>query len=268
MALYQHKTKLLKSQTILAFLLALIIPPVMMIAMLAPFEPMHVFIQELLEIDLSPCEPGHWIIITIMIWVMAGGAMIFYTFGVTGVAYVYLAEACLESLVPTGSLNNGFEFGQGFMADRDYCMELRIEQLINLLLNRIYASVLVAFHHVVVLVIAIGCIVVVVVAGNQMVDAGIECVVILVLGTTIPFFIEYCESVYVGRIANFSSNISKKCQILRYGHRQKSEFYKVIVSLPTFRIKTAYPFFHVGDDTMFEFALQCLNYTVSILVCL
>lgn len=251
-----------------ATLLGLILPPAIMGAMFAPFEPMHIFIQELLEIDLSPYEPGHWIIILIILWAMTSGALIFYSFDVTGVVYVYLTQACLESLIPTRSVTNGFTFGQRYLADRDYCMELRIEQLMNLLLNRIYASVLISFHHVVILVAAIGSIVIVILAGDQMVVAGIEYFVILAIGVTIPFVTEYCESVYVGRIVNLSSSISVKCQQLRYRYRKKSELYRLMISLPTFRIQTGHPFFNVGDDTIFEFALQCLNYTVSILVCL
>ncbi|CAL8134452.1 unnamed protein product [Orchesella dallaii] len=219
---HKLKQKIVKREvlTLLAAVISTFVPLGLAACVLHPLEPTHIMIQEWLEVDLHL----HWRYIPFLLLVMAvtsKAAVTVFNGIIFGFCYLLLASICLSSLTPehvTIKVQPNANTCQksmirysvvtqcfGTLDDMIVVKMYRTQQVLNVLINEIYGTILISLHHVTMLVVfVVLSLTLLKCPGEMLFNSGPLILVILVAGPIVPPFIEYWETHEVGEVHDMS----------------------------------------------------------------
>ncbi|CAL8146188.1 unnamed protein product [Orchesella dallaii] len=263
------------SKNVLEFLVACIL----IVSTILPFgiaamvfhsiEPTHQILESWFEIKLTldwkflPFFILHGILL-----VAAGGSASLLCIHIC--CYFILAITCLEDLKPlTIFQRNGrtrniltTKFFEK-MEDIEIVKIYRVQQLLNILLNNFYKSLLVSYHHVAVMATAVVLICFAVRFNDIMLGVQIAgCVVVLATAIT-PFVFMYVQTSMCGLLVDISNEFKQMSSKIGERRLLLTKFAK---SADTFHIQVAHPFYNVDRETFAQFVCQVINYVVTLLL--
>ncbi|CAL8070544.1 unnamed protein product [Orchesella dallaii] len=136
------------------------------ICICADFEPTHKFIEEVLEVNLQVI-PAHSPFLLFVMWMTLSSANAAFICVMLGIIYFQLSKICISVLTPVtvqqrvnapNAFSRRIEYqvrtqSLGVRDDTFVMKMYRIQQMFNRLLNEFYASILISYHHVVVLAV-------------------------------------------------------------------------------------------------------------------
>ncbi|CAL8146185.1 unnamed protein product [Orchesella dallaii] len=184
--------------------------------------------------------------------------------------YFTLAITCLEDLKPltifqrngrTRSILTTKFFGK--MEDIEIVKIYRVQQLLNILLNNFYKSLLVSYHHVAVMATAVVLICFTIRFNDIMLGGGIVACMVVLASAITPFVLMYIETTMCGRLVDISNEFEQMSSKIGERRLLLTKFAK---SADTFHVQVAHPFYNVDRETFAQFFYQVINYVVTLLL--
>ncbi|CAL8146202.1 unnamed protein product [Orchesella dallaii] len=263
------------SKNVMEFLVAVLlilsitVPFCLAAAVFHPIEPTHQILDSWFEIEVT----FNWKFFPFFIF---SGIVLMTAGGTTSLlcthilCYYILAITCLEDMKPltifkrngpTRSILTTKFFGK--MEDIEIVKIYRVQQLLNILLNDFYKSLLVSYHHVGVLAAEVVYICFAVRFVDIMLGGGIvACLVVFAL-VVMPFALIYVQTTMCGRLEDVSNEFKQMSS--KIGGRRLL-LAKFAESFDTFYIQVAYPFYDIDRKTFAQFFYQVVNYVITLLL--
>ncbi|CAL8134456.1 unnamed protein product [Orchesella dallaii] len=277
---HKLKQKIVKGEvlTVLAAVISTFVPLAYVACVLHPLEPTHIMIQEYLEVDLHL----HWRYIPFLLLVMAvisKAAVTIFNGIIFGFCYLLLASICLSSLTPehvTMKVQPSANTCQksmirytvvtqcfGTLDDMIVVKMYRTQQVLNVLINEIYGTILISLHHVTTLVVFVGLsLTLLKCPGETLFNSGPLVFLIIVVGPAVAPFIEYWETHEVGEVYDLSHIFVTKCNKML---SRRSVLRKVAISCRPLALELAYPFVTITKHTFLEFMYRGIDLLITIL---
>ncbi|CAL8146205.1 unnamed protein product [Orchesella dallaii] len=263
------------SRNILEFLVtyllivSIILPFGLAATIFHPIEPTHQILEYWFEIKVTfDWKFFPFFIFNGILLVTAAGTTSLLCAHIT--CYFTLATTCLEDLKPVSifqrngtrrSILNTKFFGK--MEDVEIVKIYRAQQLLNILLNDFYKSLLVSYHHVAVMATAVVLICFAVRFNDIMLGGGtVACVVVLASAIS-PFALMYAQTSMCGRLVDISNEL--KHMSSKIGERRLL-IAKFAKSADTFYIQVAHPFYSVDRETFIQFFDQVVDNVITLLL--
>ncbi len=267
----KRKIKFSESLMHLLFLEFLIVPPAMAIMITIPWEPTHALLKDLFEIDVK-LQVSHIPFLVVVTWfaINIGGVLQLYATMI--VASLQILDVCISCMLPqnvnrmlTRAGKIGYEIetdAWGTMTDDMIISHVRSLQVVNLLMNMIYASVMMSSHHFCCLVVFVGLLYVVIEMPQEIISGGmIACLFIVVL-MAFAMIAQFAESNLVGKNVELVEGFLEKCKLMT---SRRSVFGKTIASVPRIRVEMLYPYGSVDKHTFLQFCHNSLDQLISLL---
>ncbi|CAL8134464.1 unnamed protein product [Orchesella dallaii] len=262
---------------VIAAVLSFFVPIGFAGCVLHPLEPSHIMIQEWLEVTVSL----KWIFIPFLLLVTAvisKAAVTVFNGIIFAFCYILLATMCITSLTPERVMTvvqpnadasqkamiryNVVTKCYGTLDDITVVKMYRTQQVLNVLINEIYASVLFSIHHVATLVVFVGLgLTLLKCPGEMLINSGPLIFLILVAGPAIPPFIEYWEAYEISEITDTSNAFITKCNKML---SRRSMLRKTVMSCRRLTLEAAYPFFTMTKHTFLEFVYYGIDLMITI----
>lgn len=256
---------------IYAIFLAFIVGPLVMSFMITiPWEPTHALIQDVLEVEVK-LQLSHAPFLIIILWfaINIGGVIQLATTMVF--ATMQITEICISSMSPLKvtqvvSIKRAVEYQietdlWGSMTDEMIILHVRSLQIINLVTNKIYASVMVTAHHLCCLVIFVGVLYIVITLPQEIIAGGLVAVVFILGAMTFPLILQYLEADLVGKNLQVVETFLMNCKNMT---KRRSAFRKTVASVPRIRVELMYPYGSVGKDTFLQFCNNSLDNLIAL----
>ncbi|CAL8112355.1 unnamed protein product [Orchesella dallaii] len=239
-------------------------------ALFHPMEPTHIIFEEWLEIKVgfhglfipfyfATCAAmfGSGNIVAIMCWNIA--------------CYFVIATTILNDIKPEElerRIGNGTRCQvrtrfYGVMGDQEVVTFYRIQKLFNVLVTDLYASVLVAFHHVA-LMATVAIMLYFTINFQELLWNGGPIAISVVLGSIfIPLVIIRMQCMMCGYLVDISDEFKDQAwKVVRRNCMLK----KFAKSCDTLYVQVAYPFYTVHRETFLLFCSQVADYTITLLL--
>ncbi|CAL8141005.1 unnamed protein product [Orchesella dallaii] len=139
----------------------------------------------------------------------------------------------------------------------------RTQQVFNTIINEIYGSVLIASHHVALMLAFLGGALAILKASHAILDGGPLMLAALLVAVFGSLAIEYEESMEISELCQKSDGFFRRCANLA---DRRSMLYKFAKSCPNLKVKVGYPFFNASKDTFIQFWARGLDFLVGMLV--
>ncbi|CAL8145958.1 unnamed protein product [Orchesella dallaii] len=248
------------------------LPLALISAMCTDYEPTHILIKEWFEVELS-FVPQHFPFLLLMLWGAFVIAEVTFEILVTLLVYVVFVTCYTSSLFPVLAklvvIPSSRQIIQyrietrhfGTMQDSQLVEMFRVQQIINILINDIFASLLVSFHHVVCLLVFVGLSFILLEFSHLLAELGIMISVAVVACWFAPLVVIYVESVNGGGIFDTTSAFVKQC---KHSTIRRSVLRKYAASWATLVLETAYPFYKVHRNTFLEFVMQGIDFIITL----
>lgn len=256
-----------------SFIVSLLLPFGIVSIITHPMEPIHQFIEELLEEKLTFNSTLFRVMFlpSSLVALNFGNVVALQTFAIA--MYYMIQTVCMDALQikRLHCRSVGLDVGrsylvtQGFwvLKDDEAIFLYRTQQVLNELLNSFFKSVLISFHHVGCLATVVVLIVFVVRYNDILRNEGVFAYILVFVSMMAPMFLLYAQSRMCGDVAASSIRIREsvaKIMPRRFLMR------KFCVSCRTFYIKVSHPFYHVQKDSFLVFVDQALGYVVQLLL--
>ncbi|CAL8134462.1 unnamed protein product [Orchesella dallaii] len=247
---------------------------------LHPLEPTHIMIQKWLEIDLHL----HWKYIPFLFIVMAvisKAAVTVFNGIIFAFCYILLATICITSLTPehvttvvqrqsnaSASQKAMIRYSVvtqcfGTLDDMTLVRMYRTQQVLNVLLNEIYSSILFSIHHVAALVVFVGLSLTLIKCPLEtLINSGPIMVLLVVVGSQIPPFMEYWETHEINEVNDASNGFTGKCNRML---SRRSMLRKTVISCRRLTVELAYPFFTITKHTFLGFVYRGIDLMITLL---
>ncbi|CAL8146197.1 unnamed protein product [Orchesella dallaii] len=263
------------SKNILEFLVtyllivSIILPFGIAAAVFHPIEPTHQILESWFEIKVTfDWKFFPFFIFNGILLVTAGATTSLLCIHIS--CYYTLAITCLEDLKPltifqrngvTGNILTTKFFGE--MEDIEIVKIYRVQQLLNILLNNFYKSLLVSYHHVAVMAAAVVLICFAVRFNDIMLGGGIVACVVVLASAITPVALMYAQTSMCGRLVDISNEL--KHMSSKIGERRLL-IAKFAKSADTFYIQVAHPFYSVDRETFIQFFDQVVDNVITLLL--
>ncbi|CAL8085702.1 unnamed protein product [Orchesella dallaii] len=236
------------------------------------YEPVHQLFLDVFEIDVT-FELRHINILVSIFWALSScGVVIFHTIVVI-VVYYEFANICLSSLVPrnlhlhhTSQRLHKYDVETtcfGVLEDEEVVQMYRTQQMFNVLVNDIYASLLFSIHQPILMIIIVGLSFVVFKIYHVVVAMGFLAPVMAFGGIFVVLFVVYLESENLGMLIEHSAAF----KIIGRGFSsRRSLFWKFAVSCPNLWFDLAHPFFKISRGTFWDFFCRYVDFLINLLV--
>ncbi|CAL8143429.1 unnamed protein product [Orchesella dallaii] len=260
----------------LAAMMSIFVPLAYCACLCVPMEATHALLQEWLEIDVS-LDRKFAPLFLLFIWAVNNAGSVIFNATTMGLAHMVLTISCISLITPdqvkiicqqTTSLdkraikNEIRTSGLGLLDDMQVVNMYRTQQIINILLNEIYATILFSLHHVFCLVIFVGITYTILRVPQVLASAGPLTLFGFICGALIPLLLEYFESTELNELTDVSKEFVGKCKGMV---SRRSMLRKFSVSCPPLRIQMGYPFFNVCRETFPQFMSQCIDFLIGLL---
>ncbi|CAL8117155.1 unnamed protein product [Orchesella dallaii] len=253
-----------------------IAPMVLVFMVFHPLEPTRVLVEDLLEIHMSledifvrPCF--YMVVLPPCFAGLYGGGNAIYISTQTMFWYYLVTKGALMDITPTGEQPAAVVGGRksrlkleveklGFVQDDEIIRSYRTLQLFNCLMNEIFSSLAMAFHHVAILV----CVCAMAYFTIKMNDV-VGLLGYVLLGSTMSLLltIEFTECDKLGVLLEVSGTfIDSGSRVAPRG----SLFRKFVRSCPLFYVQMAYPFFTIDKMTFAGFWTEVMDKTITLLL--
>ncbi|CAL8116240.1 unnamed protein product [Orchesella dallaii] len=239
-------------------------------------EPTHLLIEDILEVHMSLedifVRPGFYVMMLPPCFAgLYGGGNATYIVTQVVLWYYLVTKGALMDITPTeeqpavvaGSRKKGLKLElekYGYVQDDEIIRSYRTLQLFNCLMNEIFSSLAMAFHHVAILV----CVCAMAYFAIKMNDAvGLSGYMILGGAMAMLLTVEYTECDKFGNLLDISG------AFMVNGSRvapRGSLFRKFIRSCPLFYVRAAHPFFTMDRMTFAGFWNEVVDKTITLLL--
>lgn len=249
-----------------------LIPPALAIVITTEWEPTHVLLRDLFEFDVS-LKWKHLPFLTFFTWASTSGAGVIELAVTLAVCSMQLEDTCISSMSPENVIiklkpnQKGIRYEietqfWGSLSDEYVVQMVRVQQVFNLLINKIYASHMFSIHHFTLLVIFVCITVVGIRFTDDIAKGGPFACVIIFCALMIPVLIENQEAFLVGENADVADDFLKQCHRMT---SRRSYFRKAIRSVPRIRLESMYPYGKVSKETFTKYCMNCSDYTFTLL---
>ncbi|CAL8070987.1 unnamed protein product [Orchesella dallaii] len=243
-------------------------------------EPTHVFVKELFEVDVQ-MSLQHFpfiLLIILMVFCSANAACLIVMIGICNFT---LAHICIKSLTPISvkqKVTRGQKDGQqpkfvieyvmttenfGDMDDSTMLDMYRIQQLFNKILNELYGSIVIAFNHIICMIVFVFLTFTTIRYSDDVFNTGIIVVVAAFSAIIAALIAEWYEAVVSGYLYDVSNDFVGKVRRIT---SSKSGAHKRVASCPCLAFDIAHPFFMVDKHTFLQFVHQGLDFLTTLLL--
>lgn len=198
-----------------------IMPLLYALTTLLDFEPTHVLILDVLEIDLKANQFSDYPILFIMALLIVGLSITSFIAIIIVICYFILAKSCLIFLTPErikvqprqlNSLKTRTSYiiqnrYLGLVDESTFIILYRQQQVFNKMFNQIFACVLCSCHHVTYLFSIVGLTTTLIVAYSMLLEAGIAVLVIWIGAIIMICYMLYVEVSICGTVSNLSTKL-------------------------------------------------------------
>ncbi len=253
------------------FLMFITIPPLMAIMITIPWEPNHALIKDTLEIDVK-LQLTHIPFLVLLTWFAINIGGIIQLFATMMVASMQILDVCISCMEPQ-NINRSpqmlgnikYDIGTdawGTMTDDVIILHVRSLQVVILLMNKIYASVMMSIHHLCCLVIHVCILYILIKMPDEILAGGVIACVFIGSVLSMPILTQYTEANLVGKNLEVVEGFLTKCRTMT---SRRSLFRKTIISIPRIRVELLYPYGSVGKDTFLQFCHNSLDNLIALL---
>ncbi|CAL8122166.1 unnamed protein product [Orchesella dallaii] len=237
-------------------------------------EPVHQLFKEWLEIEVKLDARSSPLIFLFMWAALAGAGAAFILLHVL-VLYVFFTLICVSSLTPSniyravrkpGESGNEYTLDTqfGLMGEEESILSYRTQQVFNLCINKVVASVFISLHQVAFMVILVGASFMFITISKDLANAEVSVVLFLTCAIGSVVLMISSEYILIGNITTASKKFLVTSKNLTF---RRSLYNKFLKCCPTFSVNMAYPFFKIQKNTFAEFMCQYLDFLVQLLVC-
>ncbi len=252
-----------------------ILPPLCgFFLMYAEFEPAHKLAEEFFEVKFE--FSLKFIPMSILAtWGLSSVASIVFNGMMPGVLYILFSTTYLSYLLPesvhVSKLNSRSSATLqykvttqlfGVIPDNKLISMYRAQQVVNLLVNQIYASHCISMHHVICLVVFVGLAFTLLSVQDVVATMGTHNFLLLCGCICCVIALQYIECVKLGHIYDISEAFVKKGKKLV---RRNTMLFKFLESCRALEIQTAYPYFTVRRKTFAEFLNHGIGFIITLL---
>lgn len=274
----EHKRNIRNCESVfyVTFILSLFLPIGILSAFFHPIEPLHVIINEWLEINFNLEMPsGMWPLLLLFLQAIyneANGISI-ACYLVAG--YFFTALAGIGDLIPDGDTEEGSRSSNlvttryyGEMDYMDVIKMYRTQQIFNLLLKEILGHATIAFHHVGLLAVFSVLFCFVIKFNEVLTEQGITAYLIVIGCLVSPLLLMYFQSTECGLIADISQEFCDvaSSKIKRAHGMNARMFRKFGKSCRAMYIPVAYPFYNIDRSTFLAFCDQSLDRAIALML--
>lgn len=242
--------------------------------MYAEFEPAHKMAEEFLEVKFE--FSLKFIPMSLLAtWGLSSVASIIFNGMMPGALYIIFSTTYISYLLPQSvraekisvNSNDILQYKVktqlfGEISDTKIISMYRAQQLVNVFLNKIYASYCISMHHVICLVVFVGLVFTLISVPDVMTTVGPHNFILLLGCICCVIGLQYVECVKLGQIYDISEAFVKKGKKLV---RRNTMFYKFLESCRALEVQTAYPYFTVRRQTFAEFLMQGISFIITLL---
>ncbi|CAL8085704.1 unnamed protein product [Orchesella dallaii] len=236
------------------------------------YDPIHQLLLDVFEIDVK-LELRYIKILGFMFWVLSSIGVVIFQILVLIVVYYGFANICMASLVPrnlhlhhTSQRLHKYHVETtcfGVLEDEEVVRMYRTQQMFNVLVNDIYASLLFSIHQPILMIIIVGISFVVFKIFHVVVAMGFLAPVMAFGGIFVVLFVVYLESENLGMLIEHSAAF----KIVGRGFSsRRSLLWKFAVSCPILWFDLAHPFFKISRGTFCDFFCKYVDFFITLLV--
>ncbi|CAL8134460.1 unnamed protein product [Orchesella dallaii] len=151
----------------------------------------------------------------------------------------------------------------GTLDDMTVVRMYRTQQVLNVLINEIYGSILISLHHVAALVVFVGLSLVLIKCPLEtLMSSGPMIFLLVAVGSQTPPFMQYWETNLISEVNDASNAFTGKCNRIL---SRRSMLRKTVMSCRRLTFEAAYPFFTITKHTFLEFVYSGIDLMISIL---
>lgn len=234
------------------------------------FEPAHLAAKTLLNIDMSPFNPSSFPYLLLIVWMIFHLSVMITVWIILGYAYIVFAFTTFSWLLPISaetSVASGTIIRtklMGYQNAPSFVKLLRTEQILNVLTNNVFGSVLIASHHIMTVFMFSLFTFILIDLGDVLLNQfGVLLVIIMVLSTVIPVMVQYFECHFAG---NVYDNVDRFLVYCRKLTKRSNVLYRVACSCKCMTLQSAYPFFRVRHQTFPELQNQQIQLVLTLLM--
>ncbi len=249
-----------------------LLPFLLLVIFFHPLEPVHNIIFEWFEFDLNIHNIRLIHLTLLPFWFLsihaAGNTVIVY--GILVTCYYLISTSALADMTPTeiarkkGSRRYVFQTQYyGELEDDEIIIKYRTQQLFNIWVNKIMASICVSLQHVACLAVCSIMAYFAIKFPHVLAESGIVGYMIVVVCFLAGISVQFLEAYMLGNLADISDNFITQIDTkMERGALIK----KFVKSCRTFYVEEAYPFFRVDKGTFLEFYAKVVDQTITLLL--
>lgn len=252
----------------LNILISTVMPFLLVPCVLHPMEPLNIFFRIYFEIQIQAkleFIPG-MLYITFAMFVVSN-VVLLYT--VVIVLYFITTSTCISGLKLTSLQNVSGNRCQlkteifGYLEDEKLVLLYKTQQMLNLLINGYFRSILISFHHLGCHAIVVPLISFTIRFNNIISENGILGYVVVIGAILIVLMILWVQSEICGDLSIRSVEFTNSVKLLV---SRNQYVLKVVRSTKVFYLQLAHPFYNISKETFMLFCGEVLSNSVTLLL--
>ncbi|CAL8146331.1 unnamed protein product [Orchesella dallaii] len=247
-----------------------VVPFLLAPCFLHPIEPTHRLITDWLEFEFGFNLSGIPVAIVFLVGVYSC-SNVFSLLAFIAVMYLYTSKPCLNDIT-TVEVERRTAAGKrchlvtrfyGVLEDKEVAKFYRIQVYFNNLVNNVFDSVLLSYHHVACIMCASVMACFAIRYQQIIVDGGILAVLVVAVGVLIPLGVVYFEGIFCGDLVAVSEDFKESGKLLM---DRKTMHAKFALSCRPLYLKMTHPFYNVDRNTFLEFTDAVVDKTITLLL--